>query len=82
MIVIKTLCMAPINGNQGIYLNQLNLKVIALIAISEYRVELPEIECSVCLWGVGVGRISIEWAEKRSEHCQAPFSTWRELHNS
>lgn len=81
MIVIKTLCMVPVSGNQGIYLNQLNLKVIALIAISEYRVELPEIECSVYLGG-WAGRISIEWAEKRSGHSQAPFSTWRELHNS
>lgn len=39
MIVIKALCMAPINLNQRIYLNQLNVKAIALISISGNRVK-------------------------------------------
>lgn len=81
MIVIKTLCMPPTNDKKEAYLNQLNLKSIALITVSEYRVELSEIECSVWLWEVGMGT-DTEWAEKWSKHSQAPVSTWRELHDS
>ena len=47
MIVIKTLCMPPMTDKKEAYLNQLNLRSIALITTSEYRVELSEIDCSV-----------------------------------
>ena len=36
----------PFRSTSAIY-EQLNLKSIALITVSEYRVELSEIECSV-----------------------------------
>ena len=75
------LCMPPINDKKEAHLNQLNLKSIVLITVSEYRVELSEVECSVWLWEVGAGT-NTEWTEKWSAHSQAPVSTWRELHDS
>lgn len=78
------------NLSQGTYLNPLKVNSIALIAISESTVEGAQettrnrIRCVFFVYGGEAGRMgmSTDCDQKWLEHSQAPFTTWREHHNS